>query len=125
MKVMVIFLLVMGLVVTAGAQERGWEQKWNEILTAARKEGKVVIKGVTDRNLRRKLPVAFRARFGIPLEYIGGRSSAIAARVRAERRARVYTIDVFLGGVTTIATILYKEKMLDPIRFPPMWAETK
>ena len=98
------------------AQGGGWEKTWNEILTEAKKEGKVVLIGPPDPVVRRELPAAFKARYGIPIEYLGGRLSQIAARLRVERRVGVYTADAFLGSITTTATILYPEKMLDPLK---------
>jgi len=59
---------------TAGAQQKGWESQWKEILAAAKKEGKVVVMRSADPAVRTKLPAAFKKRFGISLEYLGGRS---------------------------------------------------
>lgn len=66
--------------------------------------------------MRRELPPAFRAKFGIPIEYIGRRGSEVAAQLRVERRAGFNTVDVVITGVGTVATILYPEKMLDPLK---------
>ena len=97
-------------------QEQGWEKKWNATIAAAKKEGSVVVAGPPDPMVRRELPARFKARFGIPVEYIGGRGSQTAAKLRAERRARVYTVDVFMGGLSTIASILHPEHMLEPLK---------
>ena len=97
-------------------QEQGWEKKWNATIAAAKKERSVVVAGPPDPIVRRELPARFKARFGIPVEYIGGRGSHTAAKLRAERRARVYTVDVFMGGLSTIASILYPEHMLEPLK---------
>ena len=113
---LLVILIVLTFVTVPAWAQNGWEKKWNAILAAARKEGRVVVKGPHDQQIRQNLPAAFTAKFGIPVEYIGGRSSQIAARVRAERRARVYTVDIFLSGVQSTSTILYQEKMLDPLK---------
>jgi len=123
MKVIVLSLLLICVAVPAWAQKKGWEKEWNEIISAAKKEGKVVVSGPPDPTVRRELPTAFKARFGIPIEYIGGRLSQIAARLRVERRAGVYTVDAFLGSIPTMATILYPEKMLDPLKSGLMFPE--
>jgi len=62
------------------------------------------------------MPAAFKERFGVTLEYLGGRGNDIATRLRAERRAGLYTVDAILAGSQTMATILYREGMLDPLR---------
>jgi iron(III) transport system substrate-binding protein len=62
------------------------------------------------------LPPAFKARFGVNLEYIGGPASATAAKIRAERAAGIYTLDVTLAGIQTMATVFHREGLLEPIR---------
>jgi iron(III) transport system substrate-binding protein len=91
-------------------------QTWEETLAAARKEGKVVVAGPPDTQVRQSLPAAFKARFGLTLEYLSARSTDSAARLRAERVAGIYTVDAALAGIQTMATVLYREKMLDPLR---------
>jgi len=98
------------------AQEKGWEKKWNAIVAAAKKEGRVVVVGPSEPETRRRIPAAFKARFGIPVEYLSGRTSSIAARVRAERRARLYSVDVYLATTNPMYLILYPEGALDPLR---------
>jgi ABC-type Fe3+ transport system substrate-binding protein len=50
------------------------------------------------------------------VDYIGGRSAESAAKLRAEREAGIYSVDVALSGIQTMSTILYREKMLVPLR---------
>jgi iron(III) transport system substrate-binding protein len=99
---------------TAHSQDS--QAQWDALVTAAKKEGKVVILAPPDPQVRRVLPAAFKARFGVTVEYLGGRSSESAAKMRAERAAGVYTVDVALAGIQTMATIFYREKMLAPLR---------
>jgi len=110
-----VIFIVLFLAAPGWAQERSWEKRWQETLAAARKEGKVVIEGPADPQVRQELPEKFSARFGVSVDYIGGRGSETVARVQVERRARQYTRDVWLSGVGTFATALYPEKMLDPL----------
>jgi len=116
MTLIVQLLLLICFVFPAVAQESDWEEKWNDVLAAARKEGKVVVKGSPIPEVRQMLPEKFTARYGIPVEFIAGRSSEIAARVLRERRAGHYTLDVLMGGIDTVANVLYAEKMLDPLK---------
>jgi iron(III) transport system substrate-binding protein len=104
----------------AGALASAWAQSsvpgWDKLVADAKKEGKVVIIAPSDPQVRELLPAAFKARYGITVEYLAGRSSDMAARLRTERQSGVYTIDVALSGTLTMASIFYGEKMLDPIR---------
>jgi iron(III) transport system substrate-binding protein len=104
------------LALTSHAQTPDAQKAWEETLAAAKKEGKLVVTGPPDSAVRQALPAAFKARYGITLEYLGGRSSEVAAKMRAERGAGVYTVDAMVGGAQTMINILYPEKMLDPIK---------
>jgi len=112
----VTFLLLFFLYLPALAQGQDRPRDWKGMLAAAKKEGKLVIAGSRDPVTRRELPKRFTGKFGIPVEYIGARSSETAAKLRLERRAGLYSMDVFLSGMGTASTILYPERMLDPLR---------
>ncbi|HEX9446160.1 MAG TPA: extracellular solute-binding protein, partial [Candidatus Binatia bacterium] len=96
----------------AAAQDKAWEQT----LAAAKKEGAVVVVGSPDPVMRNDIIPKFKTRYGIPVEFLAGRSSEMAARLRTERAAGIYSVDVFLSGPDTTATVLYAEKMLDPLK---------
>jgi len=110
---LILVLLVAG---SLQAQEKNWEKEWNAALAAARKEGKVVVTGSPDAVMRQEIIPKFTSRYGIPVEYIAGRSSQIVSRVQTERSAGIYTFDLFMGGVSTAALVSYPEKLLDPLK---------
>jgi len=112
----VVVLLLVFLTMPAWAEDKDWQKEWNQILQGAKKEGRVVVTGAANPELRQRLPVAFKKRFGIPVEYISARTSRLAVKLRTERRVGHYTIDVFFSGMSTAARILYPEKMIDPLR---------
>lgn len=98
------------------AQTKGGEKEWQDIVAAAKKEGKVVVAGSPDPVMRNEVIPKFTARFGIPVEFVAGRSSQIVSRVETERASGIYTIDVFLAGPDTSANELFKDKMIDPLK---------
>ena len=104
----------------AATLTQSWAQSpapgWDKLVADAKKEGKVVIIAPSDPQVREAIPAAFKAKYGITVEYLGGRSSDMAARLRTERQSGIYTIDVALSGTLTMASIFYGEKMLDPLR---------
>ncbi len=109
---MLSLMCVVICVSVAAAQDKGWEQT----LTAAKKEGSVVVVGSPDPVMRSDIIPKFTARYGIPVEFLAGRSSETAERLRTERAAGIYSVDVFLSGPDTTATVYYPEKMLDPLK---------
>jgi ABC-type Fe3+ transport system substrate-binding protein len=111
----IIPLLVLMFAFPSWAQEKDRPKDWNQILAAAKKDGKLVVAGAPDATFRNQIMPKFMDRFGIAVEYLAGRSGELAARVRTERSAGVYSMDVFLFGPTT-AKGLYAEKAIDPLK---------
>ena len=114
-KIVITSLMLMGLAFSSWAQEKERPKQWNQILAEARKEGRVVVTTSPDATFRNQIMPKFTARFGIAVEFLAGRSSEIAARIRTERSAGIYSVDVFLFGPTTAQT-LYAEKAIDPLK---------
>jgi iron(III) transport system substrate-binding protein len=98
------------------AQTKASDKEWAAIVDAAKKEGKVVVAGSPDPVMRNDVIPKFTARYGIPIEFMAGRSSEITGRVKTERAAGIYSVDVFLAGPDTTASALYGEKMIDPLK---------
>jgi iron(III) transport system substrate-binding protein len=117
MKKLAALLFLLVLVPTAvRAQPADWQKTWNETLAAAKKEGKVVVGGPPDAQVRQQLPAAFEARYGIKLEYLSARGTDQAIKLQREREAGVFTIDAVIAGIQTTATVLYAQKMLAPLK---------
>lgn len=91
-------------------------QAIDNLIAAAKREGKVVVMGPPDQDVRQTLPAAFKARYGVTVEYMGGRTSDQAGRLRAERSAGLYTTDLAISGVQSMSTIFHRENMLAPLR---------
>ena len=116
MKRAIVILLLLGWLTPAAAQRKATDQEWKEIVAAGKKEGKVVVVGSPDPVMRNEVIPKFTARYGIPVEFVAGRSSEIVARLRNERAAGIYSVDVFLSGPDTTANTLYGEKFVDPVK---------
>ena len=89
---------------------------WDQLAAAARREGTVVVIGPAHTEVRRVLPAAFKARFGVNMDYLGGPGGVAAARLRKERSVGIYSADVALAASGTLTSIFYPEQMLDPLR---------
>jgi iron(III) transport system substrate-binding protein len=107
-------LALFAFAVPGSAQEKGWEKQWNELVAAAKKEARVVVMGSADPVLRKELPAKFREKYGISLEYLGGRGGDNYARLMMERRAGVYTTDAIMSGMSNMVDY-YTLKALDPL----------
>jgi iron(III) transport system substrate-binding protein len=98
------------------AQTRTSDKDWAAIVEAAKKEGKVVVAGSPDPVMRNEVIPKFTARFGIPIEFIAGRSSQIVSRVETERASGIYSVDIYLAGPDTSANTLFGDKLIDPLK---------
>jgi ABC-type Fe3+ transport system substrate-binding protein len=90
----------------ASASNSGWEQQWDDLVAAARQEGRVVVLGPPTPELRQRLPEAFQRRFGITMEYTGQASGDYAARLASERSANIYSSDVVISGSNSMYEVL-------------------
>jgi iron(III) transport system substrate-binding protein len=117
MKKIIFGFIMMICASNAMAQSAGWQKVWDQTLTAAKAEGKVVVGGSPDPIARKELIPKFVARFGIPIEYVAtGSGAQMAEKVTTERSAGLYTYDIFLNGAAPTVNVLYTQKMIDPIR---------
>src|SRR4249920_725441 len=116
MKPISMLLLFLAFAAPLFAQTKASDKEWQEVVNAAKKEGKVVVAGSPDPVMRNEILPRFKERFGFAIEFIAGRSSEVTARVKTERAAGIYSVDVFLAGPDTTAVTLYGEKMIEPIR---------
>src|ERR1043165_5914754 len=108
-------LLVSIFFSTGTAQTKNSEKEWQDTFTAAKKEGKVIVVGSPDPVMRNEVIPKFTSRFGIPVEFIAGRSSQTVARIQTERAAGIYNVDVYLSGPDTTAKTLYGEQLIEPL----------
>lgn len=103
----------------AGAQSgTGKSAEWEKVLDAAKKEGKVVVSIPTSAELRKEFETGFQKAYpGIELELNVARGAANINKIAEEQNAGVRTIDLHMGGTTSIITGLLANNMLDPV--PP------
>ena len=115
MKSAVALPMLLGLVCAGLAQSADWQKSWDATLAAAKREGKVVVVGSPHPEMRNEVIPRFTARFGIPVDFIAGKSGENVERVRIERGSGIFSADVFMVGASTALNALYAEKMIDPL----------
>ncbi len=93
-----------------------WNSDWNKTVTAAKKEGRLVIYGGEEITHPEILNVFMKKYPEIKVVTGSGRGSTLGPRILAERRAGKYLVDLFSGGPSTPYRVLYRGKALDPIK---------
>jgi iron(III) transport system substrate-binding protein len=87
----------------------------NKLIAAAKGEGTVVVDGPPIDATREALTKGFEKAYGIPVAYISSGSSQSAARVRAERAAGKYLLDVLISGSDTPVMTFMPNGWLDRV----------
>ncbi len=110
-----VLVFTLSFLVDAIDAKTSWEMEWKKTLSAAKKEGRLVIYGPGGRE---KVYVhAFRQAYpDIRVSYASGRLSSLVSRIMAEWRAGKPLVDLLIGGTTIPLSTLKKAKMLRPIR---------
>jgi iron(III) transport system substrate-binding protein len=94
----------------------GWQKKWDQTLAQAKREGKVVVLGPPGDQIREAITKSFAKAFpDITIEFSGARGGELATRVKAERDAGIYSVDVVINGTSTANSYFKPMKALDPI----------
>ena len=95
--------------------QSSWKEEWEKTVRAAEQEGQLTLYGCCydyDRILdefRKKYPK-------IKVTTVLAPGSQLSSRILAERRGEKYVTDVFGAGANTIHDVLYKARMLEPIK---------
>lgn len=92
-----------------------WQAEWDKTVRAAEQEGQVTVSiggygAIIDSGVFQK---AFPK---IKVTAITGAGTDLTARISAERRAGKYLVDVYNGGGNSLFQVLYRGKMLDPLK---------
>src|SRR3970282_990408 len=92
---------------TSAQENRDWQKKWQSLLTGAKKDGRVVVYGPPGEQIRNGIVQGFTKAFpDLTVEYVGGSATQLGTKIRSERDAQIYSLDVYVGGVSTISRIL-------------------
>ncbi len=100
---------------SSGAAVPAWQQKWDQTLAAARKEGKVTVYGQLGPEAKVGLMTAFKAKYGIELEPVIAPDLEITTRYVEETRKGVHLADVIFGGATTLLNTVKPGAALSPL----------
>jgi ABC-type Fe3+ transport system substrate-binding protein len=112
-------LLILSLIsapVVAAQKDAGWQKKWDDARAKAKTEGKVVVLGPPGDQIREAITGGFAKAFpDITIEFSGARGGELATRIKAERDAGVYSVDILINGTSTANAYFKPMKALDPI----------
>ncbi|MGE5305610.1 MAG: ABC transporter substrate-binding protein [Alphaproteobacteria bacterium] len=112
----ILFVTVLFCSQGAGAQTgQAKPGDWDKVVAAAKKEGKVVASIPPSAELRKAMEIAFTRRYGIEVEFVPARGSAIIQRIVSESKAGVHYFDAHIGGTESAILGLLAENVLAPV----------
>jgi ABC-type Fe3+ transport system substrate-binding protein len=107
-------LVLLASLATGASAQGGDPAKWAAIQKAALTEGgELNVTGPPSPALRAALSAAFKARYGITLNYFADTTSAIVARIDEEFKANKLSIDAHIGGMSTCWLFAARGQLLD------------
>jgi ABC-type Fe3+ transport system substrate-binding protein len=102
--------------IAAAQSDAGWQKKWDDAKAKAKTEGKVVVLGPPGDQIRDAITSGFAKAFpDISIEFSGARGGELATRIKAERDADIYSVDILINGTSTANAYFKPMKSLDPI----------
>jgi len=93
--------------------KNNWKQEWDKCLSGAKKEGHVVVASSIGQEVRNALGKAFTGKYGVEVEFIQGKPTELIPKVMAERRAGIFSVDLFVGGPGGIDSVLAPAGVLE------------
>jgi iron(III) transport system substrate-binding protein len=88
--------------------------EWDKVVEAARKEGKIVIAIPPSNELRNRMELVLRQKFGLEAELVAAPGPKNASRIAAEKKAGVSYFDAIICGTGTSKGLTH-DGMLEPL----------
>jgi iron(III) transport system substrate-binding protein len=108
------------------AQPASVKSEWDKVVESAKKEGKVIVSIPTSAELRKEFESGFQKAYpGIELELNVARGASNINKIAEEQNAGVRSIDLHIGGTTSIITGLLAPNLLDPVMPAMMLPEVR
>jgi ABC-type Fe3+ transport system substrate-binding protein len=90
----------------ATAQSADWQKTWEEIKAAGKAEGEIVFRtGSSETKQYRQWLPELEKTVGLKIKLLAGSSSSMAAKIVAEQRAGTYSVDLWIGGPSSIVNV--------------------
>ena len=101
----------------AAESKQDWQSEWDKTLKGAKSEGKLSLYLYQGEGELGGVAQLFQKKYPeIIVTTVTGRGNLLGPRIMAERRAGKFLADAYIAGLTSTYEILYRGKILDPIR---------
>jgi len=101
----------------AAESKQDWQSEWDKTLKGAKSESKLSLYLYQGEGELGGVAQLFQKKYPqIIVTTVTGRGNQLGPRIMAERRAGKFLADAYIAGLTSTYEILYRGKILDPIR---------
>ena len=101
----------------AAESKQDWQSEWDKTLQGAKREGKLSLYLYQGEGELGAVAQLFQKKYPeISVTTVTGRGNQLGPRIMAERRAGKFLADAYIAGLTSTYEILYRAKILDPVR---------
>lgn len=101
---------------TPASVKQSWQDDWEKTLSAARREGKIVMYLAVSPELRYVYSKAMAEKYGLEMEFVQGAGPELVRKVLNERQMGLYYGDLYFAGAATAIASLIPEGALDPVK---------
>ncbi|MBI2934750.1 MAG: extracellular solute-binding protein [Chloroflexi bacterium] len=102
-------------------ETQSWQKEWDLLQQQARKEGNLTIYSAMGPLVRDTLMKAVKDKFGVNVDILIGRSSELEVRMKRERAAGLFLVDIWMVGKTGVDNLVHEGLIdsLNPAIFLP------
>jgi ABC-type Fe3+ transport system substrate-binding protein len=101
----------------AGASGAESRAEWEQIVAAAKREGKVAVRGPAGADIREALAGAFQRQYPeIQVDYTGARGAELVAKLLPEIQAGQHLADILITGTTDIVATMIPAGAVVPVQ---------
>lgn len=92
-----------------------WEEKWENTLRAAKKEGSIVVYATSVAPALKETISLIKKKYGLNLEVITGRGEEARNKLLQERSAGLFLVDVFISGGNSMFGTVKSSGSIEPL----------
>lgn len=102
----------------------GAAENWGDVVRKAQAEGSVVFYASSNAGYNERITAAFSKKYGIDVQFVGGRGNEFAERIRTEQIAGRFAADVTVNGGDTLVQHLTEGNLQPHGGLPSVFAIT-
>ncbi len=109
------FALKASCALAAEPGKANWQQKWGDMVAAAKKEGNLAVYTTANGADVRKTSAAFTEKYGIKVDVLSARGPELVQKMETQRSAGMSAVDIVIAGGTNLVFLMKPKGYLDKL----------